>query len=176
MTTAWFAAEIAKSNAERNAQHYADEKERLRQEHEHRKTTTEWMEHWTPKGIVRMSEYRGLTTVLIDTGKLLARVEENLTNHRQRFEEAVEGYKLKTIEILEDHIERILNNAPERVVVALDWPEDHSSDYERVIEQLKWSKDAVLELNEQEFAMYVLDQWGWQAGFSKTYAMYSSSE
>ena len=105
----------------------------------------------------------------------LAAVQKNHTEHRQKFEEAVAGYKVKAIEILEDHIRRIMANAPEQVVVTLPWPEDHSADYERVIEQLKWSKDTHQLLSEQEFSTYVLDQWGWQKGFSQTYAMYSGS-
>ncbi len=135
----------------------------------------DWRSQWTKKGIMKHSEYRGLTEVLVETGALLATVEENLTNHRQKFEEAMKGYKTKAINLLEDHITLIMDNAPEKVVVSLPWPEDHSADYERVIEMLKWTTDTHLELSEQDFATYVLDQWGWQEGFSQTYAMYSSS-
>ena len=134
-----------------------------------------WRNQWTTKGIVRMNDYRGLTEVLVETGALLETVKENLTNHRNKFELAVAGYKIRAIEILNDHIERIMANAPEKVVVSLPWPEDHSADYERVIEMLKWSTDTHLELNEHEFATYVLDQWGWQEKFTTTAAMYSGS-
>jgi hypothetical protein len=63
----------------------------------------------------------------------------------------------------------------EKVFVQLPMPEDHSRDYERVIEMLEWSQDETLELDESEFSTYVLDQWGWQEGFAQTYAMYSGS-
>lgn len=136
---------------------------------------TDWRSQFTTEGRRRMTDYRGLTEVLVETGALLATVEENLTNHRQKFEEAMKGYKTKAIHLLEDHITLIMDNAPEKVVVSLPWPEDHSADYERVIAMLKWSTDTHLELSQQDFATYVLDQWGWQEGFSQTYAMYSSS-
>ncbi len=122
-----------------------------------------------------MNEYRGLTEVLVETGALLGKVEENLANHRQKFEEAVAGYKDKAVQLLQDHVERILADAPEKVVVSLPWPEDHSADYERVIQMLKWSSDTHLELNSHDFATYVLDQWGWQDEFTKTSVMYSGS-
>ncbi len=131
--------------------------------------------YWTTKGNVRMNEYRGLTEVLLDKADLLEKVTINHAKHRARFEEAMEGYKTKAIGLLYDHIERIKDNAPEKVFVQLPMPEDHSADYERVIEMLEWSKDDELELNEQEFSTYVLDQWGWQETFSQTYAMYSGT-
>jgi hypothetical protein len=122
-----------------------------------------------------MNEYRGLTTVLLDKADLLEKVNINYAKHRTRFEDAMVGYKLKAIELLEEHVQRIKDNAPEKVFVQLPMPEDHSRDYERVIEMLEWSQDETLELDESEFSTYVLDQWGWQEGFAQTYAMYSGS-
>ncbi|KKL88664.1 hypothetical protein LCGC14_1922450 [marine sediment metagenome] len=156
---------------------YQAEKRRIRGERIRRKhIDTDWRSQWTKKGIRRrMTEYRGLTEVLVETGALLETVKENYALHRQKFEEAMDGYKIKVIELLEEHIQRIRDNAPEKVFIQLPMPEDHSKDYERVIEMLKWSGDTHLVLDESEFATYVLDQWGWQEGFSQTYAMYSSS-
>jgi hypothetical protein len=135
-----------------------------------------WKTQRTRKGIrKRMSEYRGLTEVLLSKEALLEQVRTNYASHRQKFEEAMAGYKDKAIGLLYDHIERIKANAPEKVFVQLPMPEDHSRDYERVIEMLEWSKDDTLELDESEFSTYVLDQWGWQEGFAQTYAMYSGS-
>lgn len=160
---------------------YRQEKERLRQKHIYTaplgtRGSTNWRDQWTREGIkVRMNEYRGLDTVLLDREDLLKKVKHNYASHRQKFEEAIEGYKAKAVQLLQDHVERILADAPEKVVVSLPWPEDHSDDYERVIEMLEWSEDDQLELNEHQFATYVLDQWGWQEAFSTTAAMYSGS-
>jgi TRAP-type C4-dicarboxylate transport system substrate-binding protein len=118
---------------------------------------------------------RGLTLVLVNRDKLLEKVKENRENHRAKFEEAMEGYKRKAIQLLEEHIDRIANNAPERVIVNLPYPVDHTEDYDRVVEQLEWSLDDTLELNEQEFNTYVRDQWGWKQAFQETHTMYSSS-
>jgi hypothetical protein len=61
------------------------------------------------------------------------------------------------------------------VIVNLPYPVDHTEDYDRVVEQLEWSLDDTLELNEQEFNTYVRDQWGWKQAFQETHTMYSSS-
>ncbi len=135
----------------------------------------DWLSQWTKKGIMERSKYRGLTEVLLNKERLLETVRENLATHREKFEEAMDGYKLKAIGLLSEHIQRIRDNAPEKVFIQLPMPEDHSRDYERVIEMLEWSQDDTLELDESEFATYVLDQWGWQEGFAQTYAMYSKS-
>jgi hypothetical protein len=122
-----------------------------------------------------MNEYRGLDTVLLNKTELLEKVAVNYTKHRAKFEEAMAGYKTKAIKLLEEHIQRIKDNAPEKVSVQLPMPQDHSADYERIIGMLEWSKDEELELSKEEFATYVLDQWGWQEGFAQTHAMYSGS-
>lgn len=117
--------------------------------------------------------YRGLSTVLVDKSDILIAIKENRENHRTKFEEAMNGYKERAIELLEEHIQRIRDNAPEQVIVSLPLPEDHTEDYDRVISQLEYSMDERLELNEQEFNQYVRDQWGWQTTFAQTYAMYT---
>lgn len=118
---------------------------------------------------------RGLNTVLVGKEQLLEQVRENRETHREKFEEAMDGYKRKAIELLEDHIDRIKRNAPERVRVDLPYPIDHTDDYDRIIKQLEWSLDNQIELNEQEFNTYVRDQWGWKEAFSETHTMYTSS-
>jgi hypothetical protein len=122
-----------------------------------------------------VSDYRGLTTVLVKRDELLEQMRLNRADHRQMFEQAMEGYKVKAVELLMEHIDRIKANVPEKVVVSLPFPEDHTGDYDRVIVQLEWSLDDTLELNEQEFNSYVRDQWGWQQGFTQTWATYTSS-
>jgi hypothetical protein len=42
-------------------------------------------------------------------------------------------------------------------------PVDHTSDYDRVIAMLNMSVDSEIELDEDQFECFVLDQWGWSA-------------
>ncbi len=116
---------------------------------------------------------RGLNTVLVDKDQLVVTVRENRAEHRARFDEAMVGYKVKAIELLGEHIERIKANAPEAVSVHLPMPSDHSAEYDRVIQMLIWSQDDQLELSALEFSEYVMDEWGWKAEFTASNALYS---
>ena len=122
---------------------------------------------------VKPDNFRGLDYVLVEKEAVLDAIRANRESHRDKFEEAIAGYRDKAVQLLQEHVERILRNAPERVIIDLPWPEDHSDDYDRVIEQLEFSVDDKLELSEQEFNKYVRDEWGWQQGFGHTYALYT---
>jgi len=120
------------------------------------------------------NQLNGLSIVRVNREDLLEAVKANRENHRATFEEAMDGYKKRSIELLEDHIKRIKANAPERVMVSLPFPEDHTEDYDRVIAQLQWSLDDELYLTETEFDTYVRDNWGWSAIVASTNALYTS--
>lgn len=51
-------------------------------------------------------------------------------------------------------------------VVSLVEPMDQTKDYDRAISMLRMSVDDVLEISEEEFQMYVLDEWHWKGQFS----------
>ncbi len=120
-------------------------------------------------------ELRGLEKVRLDRQRLLETIKENRDNHRRLFEEAMEGYRKKSIQLLEEHIQRIKDNAPEQVFINLPMPEDHTDDYETVIAMLEWTEDAYVLLTQQEFKRYVLDEWGWQQDFAESYALYTKA-
>jgi 5-methylcytosine-specific restriction endonuclease McrBC regulatory subunit McrC len=105
---------------------------------------------------------------------LLEVIRENRNEHKAIFDEAVEGYKKKAVELLEQHIDRIKRSSLERVSVSIPVPQDHSRDYDRVIAMIEKTEDEVVELEEHEFAQYVLDDWAWQREFLATNSAYSS--
>lgn len=106
--------------------------------------------------------------------KLLEVLNKNKNAHRDLFLKAQEGYREKAIEELEKALDRAKNHKAERVYVALPWPEDHTSDYERIIRMVEYSVDNIFELDEQEFARYVLDNWEWKKQWTATSAAYLS--
>lgn len=111
--------------------------------------------------------------VTVTAADLKKTVQKNRDEHRAIFEEAVEGYKKRAVEILEDHIARIKAGKVERVSVSLPVPQDHTADYDRVIKMLDMSVDDNVTLDEQAFAEYVMDDWGWQKQFLSDSAAYS---
>lgn len=111
--------------------------------------------------------------VTVSKDELTKIVTENRGEHRAIFEEAVDGYKKRAVELLEEHIARIKKGKLERVSVSLPVPEDHTSDYDRVLKMLAMSVDDEVTLDEQTFAEYVMDDWGWQKQFLASSSVYS---
>lgn len=53
-----------------------------------------------------------------------------------------------------------------------DHTEDHTGDYDRVIMMAHMSVEDTITLSEDEFAMYVMDQWRWKQDFADTTLCY----
>lgn len=109
--------------------------------------------------------------------KLIVILQENADSHRAIFEEAVEGYRSKALEELQGRIEAIKSNhnKPVQVYVHLTAPEDHTRDYEDVIELIGMSEQPTIELNEVDFKQYVKDDWGWKKQWLGSNKMYSQT-
>lgn len=117
---------------------------------------------------------RGISTVRVNKDVLLDRVKANRDEHRTIFEEALEGWKKKVIEQLEIRYNEALKGKKFDIAIHLPRPEDHTDQYDTVIELLEFSLDEELELTQAEFANYALDKWQWQAAFLATSSSYGS--
>ena len=113
--------------------------------------------------------------VVVDKVKLLDKLEDNRDKHRAVFLEAMAGYKAKVLELLEAQIERVKNNAVEQVFINIPMPSDHTDDYDRIIETLKWTLFDEVTLTIQEFDMYVRDSWGWKQQWTASNSVYAQS-
>ena len=82
-----------------------------------------------------------MRAIRVDKDDLLKKVQTNRDAHRGIFEEAVEGYRKRSVEILEEHIQKIKAGKLEEVYVRLPRPSDHTKDYDRVIEMLEMHED-----------------------------------
>lgn len=107
---------------------------------------------------------QGNRTVEVKKSEVLERITKNRDQHRDVYEQAVEGYKKRAVE----EIERQLADARRgdiRHSIHLPIPEDHTEDYDRVIDMLGMEVNPTVTLSEQEFAWYVRDDWSWKAAF-----------
>lgn len=113
-------------------------------------------------------------TVDIDKNELLEILKANRTKHREVFEKAVEKYRTKALAILEENIKDILENPGYPTVIAfrLPVPEDHTSDYERVIAMLNMHTGPTIRLGEGKYANYVNDEWSWSKAWAGSTAAY----
>ena len=117
---------------------------------------------------------RGLNTVRVNKVELLERIKKNRDEHRKIFEEALTGWKKKVTEELERRYQEALQGKRFDVAIHLPRPEDHTDQYDTVIELLTMSLDEELELTQAEFANYALDKWQWQANFLAMSSSYGS--
>lgn len=114
-----------------------------------------------------------MENITVRKADLLAKIRANRQEHREIFEEALEGYKAEALRNLEDHIDRLKRGKLRHVYIAMPVPQDHTSDYDRVIAMLEMDVSDEVELSEGEFARYVLDDWQWQDQFLTTASNYS---
>lgn len=114
-----------------------------------------------------------MESVKVKRDELVTIMTENRDRHREIFEEAVEGYRTEAVRLLEEHIDRIKNGSLIRVAVSIPMPEDHTSDYDRVIKMATMSVDDQLELTDLDFTYYVMDNWHWKRQWLTTNSAYS---
>lgn len=116
-----------------------------------------------------------MKSVTVNKSQLVGKVTNNRAEHRKIFEEAVGGYRKEGIRLLEEHIKRISNGSLERVYISLPEPEDHTTDYDRVLEMLSMHLGDEVEVDEDSFASYVMDDWSWKRQFLSINSAYSGT-
>lgn len=55
----------------------------------------------------------------------------------------------------------------------LEAVENHTEDYDLILDMLEDTDDNFVELTQQEYKQYVKDQWNWRAGFKAANSVYS---
>lgn len=103
--------------------------------------------------------------ITVNKEELLAKLEENRRDHRQVFEEAIEGFKKEVIRQLEQYIKEVKEGKNRDVYVSMPVPKDHTPDYNRAIAMVKMSVGNTITLSETDFSQYVMDDWRWQREF-----------
>lgn len=115
-----------------------------------------------------------MDTVKVDREQLLVQLRENRTKHVNTFNEVLQAYFDRSVDILQEHIDRIRDGAVESVSVHLPEPRNYEEEYDKAIAMLEWSQDEMIELDAYNFDRYVLDKWSWQHDFmrmSETYTL-----
>jgi hypothetical protein len=115
-----------------------------------------------------------MNTVKVKRNILLERIKKNHDAHRDLFLKAQKGYRETVIEELDKMLADARTGKPVRTSLGLIEPQDHTNDYNRVIDMLEMSVDDVITLDARSFDNYVRDQWDWKAFADGTNLMYSS--
>jgi len=117
-----------------------------------------------------------MRSVTVYRQDLLEKIIKNRDNHRAIFEEALKGYRTRSIELLEEHLARVKNGKYyEKIIVEIPYPVDHTDDYNVIISMLQMETRDRIEIDDYDFRQYVLDEWDWKRQFLTTNAMYSAT-
>lgn len=100
--------------------------------------------------------------VRVTRSDLLKVVTENREKHKAEFEAAWIGYKQTCIEILEQNLAAFKVGKAQHILFNEVPPQDHTRDYDRILRMLNMSIDATIELDEEHFQQYVMDDWNWK--------------
>jgi hypothetical protein len=92
---------------------------------------------------------------------VLEKVRKNYATHKHVVEKAIEGYRKAATAELERHLARLKKGRPQRVYVSISEPMNMSREYERVIAMVEQNEDDVIQLSEDEFRHYIMDDWSW---------------
>jgi hypothetical protein len=104
---------------------------------------------------------------------LIEKLEQNREKHAEEYKEAVEEYWQAVRTELDEAETKY--EAREDMGYLIHMPkkcEDHTPDYDRVLQMLGATVDAEVTLSGKDFAKYVLDDWEWKEDFNSTKGSY----
>jgi len=106
---------------------------------------------------------------------LLSILRKNRDLHRGVFEEAMNGFQQRALDVLEAELARRRGGGKARELrVLLNAPEDHTRDYDRVITMVDLDVREEITLSESEAAQYVMDDWHWKGAWLKMSSRYAA--
>lgn len=103
---------------------------------------------------------------------LIKAITENRNNHRAAFEAALKAYRDEVIETLENQLDQAKRGDRIPRGHGLVCPMDMTKEYDQILDILDMTTDEEIELSQQEFGQYVLDQWNWKTQFANSTCAY----
>lgn len=113
----------------------------------------------------------GLNLIEVNKAELLAKLEENRSNHIQLYEKAVQAFIKQSISELQNYWSKSMGgDIPDRIV--FDHPKSHEQEYTLVIEMLQMSVETTVKISASEFKSFVKDDWDWKQSFISNVTKY----
>lgn len=106
-----------------------------------------------------------MKNVSVKKETLLRKIKENLKKHMKDYKEAMKGYKKEAIIVLNKMLVDVRKGKKINSFLELKTPEHHKNDYERVIGMLEMHEGELIELSDQDYRIYLMDQWDWKHSF-----------
>lgn len=113
-----------------------------------------------------------MNNVTVNREELIKRLETNRTAHRDVFLEAQKRYRELAIAELDAMLAEARAGKRIRRSVTLIEPQDHTSDYDLVLDMLGMEVGETIAISQQEFSCYARDEWAWRQQWTATNATY----
>jgi hypothetical protein len=110
----------------------------------------------------------------ISKEQLLAILQENRANHREIFEEALDGWRKHAIGQLEAKLTELREGTAQSIRLSYPPPTDQTRDYDRAIRMIELNVRDTIVLDEESTANFVMDDWGWQQRWLLDNSAYSA--
>jgi hypothetical protein len=122
-----------------------------------------------------MQSFREQITISVEKQKLLTALTENKKKHIQEYLETYEKWKKEVKEISQNNIKHIDDNKINRIAYNLPQaPNSMEEDYEQAIQMITWHTKDTIELDQQKFKAFIMDDWEWTSTWNRTKTYYSN--
>lgn len=117
-----------------------------------------------------------MRTVTVNREELLRIVKSNRERHRDIFLKAQEEFRKRAIEELEKRLSDARDGKHFDQHLGMVEPVDRTQDYDRIISMLEMSVDDQIDLTQDEYAAYVMDDWSWKRQWITSNSAYVAIE
>ena len=113
--------------------------------------------------------------VTVSRDRLVEKIQVNRDAHRAEFEKAIVAYKARIITELEERLDDARHGRNVEHYIRLPIPEDHTDDYDQVLEMLAMEIRPEITIDYNTFRRYVMDDWDWKQTTTATNTFYAAS-
>lgn len=118
--------------------------------------------------------------IVIKKERLKAQIEHNRTQHARMYAEAELGYRVVLSAKLKEVLAGLDKEGPlpnmSRIVRDIEAPVNYTKQYDRVLEMISYSAEETIELDSQDFARFVQDDWEWKGDWLHKNSSYSGGK
>jgi hypothetical protein len=120
---------------------------------------------------MRTARRNGNRTITVKKLQLIEQLKVNMVNHIKEYENAVVAYKEEALKQLSQQIKEVEEGS---LVARLNLvtPINSSKEYEKVIEMFEWEINDDVELEQDEFNQFVLDEFDFAVNAKFANTMY----
>lgn len=116
-----------------------------------------------------------MNTVTVDKEELLNVLNGNQKSHRETYEHAHEAWKSQVRSALMEAKNKAQAGTEYRTYFNLPEPKSYDKEYDRAIRMVEMEVSDTIQLTQQEFTRYVMDEWEWTSQFTSTASAYLGS-